>query len=138
MRQLPQRVRENQSQGRKSLTSTKGAGVRTLLIDDLRNFRNNPAGELLIARTSQAGLDLISQGEWSAVWLDHDLGGTDTINPVIDFLAEQSFLGQPVPVKTIYVHTSNPAGASSMLAVLRKYGYNAVRIHNASSCFTTD
>lgn len=112
--------------------------TRTLLIDDLRNFRNNPAGELLIARTSQAGLDLISQGEWSAVWLDHDLGGADTITPIIDFLAEQSFLGKPVRIQTIYIHTSNPAGATSMLAVLRKYGYNAVRIHNASSCFTTD
>lgn len=112
--------------------------MRTLLIDDLRNFRNNPAGELLIARNSQEGLDLISQGEWDFVWLDHDLGGADTINPVIEFLAEQSFLGKPVRIQTIYIHTSNPAGASSMLSVLRKYDYHAVRIHNANAVFTTD
>jgi len=112
--------------------------LRTLLIDDLRNFRKQPAGELLIARNSKDGLDLISQGEWFAVWLDHDLGGADTISPVINFLAEQSFLGNPVPIGTIYVHTSNPAGAKEMLSVLRKYGYHAVRIPNAVVVFTAE
>jgi hypothetical protein len=102
-----------------------------LLIDDLRSFRDGR--EAMIARTSQAGLKALEQLEGQSlksIWLDHDLGefsdGTvDSIMVVVDKLCELAFSEKPVPVETIYVHTSNPVGRDQMLQSLRRWGYNA-------------
>ena len=99
----------------------------TLLVDDLRDFKNPPAG-LVVTRTSKAGvIALKSQKHWHELWLDHDLGlvdgEPDTVWPVVDYLSEAAFLGYELTVDKIYVHSSNPVGARQMLTTLSRCGY---------------
>lgn len=121
--------------------------MKSILIDDLRNLKEDhisvlaPEG-LIVSRNSRDALNAIRSTPegFYAMFLDHDLGivesiGIDSINPVIDYLCEQAFNGSPVPVDTIFIHTSNPVGAKQMLASLTRYGYNAVKV-NASDYFT--
>lgn len=121
--------------------------MKSILIDDLRNMKEAcvpvlaPEG-LIVSRNSRDALNAIRSTPegFYAMFLDHDLGivesiGIDSINPVIDYLCEQAFNGSPVPVDTIFIHTSNPVGAKQMLASLTRYGYNAVKV-NASDYFT--
>jgi hypothetical protein len=102
-----------------------------LLIDDLRNFREQPEGKLTIARTSAEGLAALELDRaWTQIWLDHDLGldqfgVPDTIMVVVDRMAEFAFNGTPVDVAEVLVHTSNPPGARQMLQTLTHFGYNA-------------
>ena len=99
--------------------------AEVLVIDDLRTF-TFPAR---YARTSGEGLDALATHEpLTELWLDHDLGGDDTIMPVIDHLAERAFNEQPYPVARIVIHTSNPSGAETMERVLRRWGYPVVRV----------
>jgi hypothetical protein len=101
-----------------------------LLIDDMRNFITNPDAPVFIARTSAEALEVLiaESKEFQSIWLDHDLGCDDTINPVVDYLCEQSFLGTPIDVEVVYVHTSNPVGAYQMMSTLVRYGYEARRV----------
>jgi hypothetical protein len=66
----------------------------TVLIDDVRGFRDErPA---LVARSSQEALSLL-EGLGSRridhLWLDHDLGGADTIRPVVDLMVRLASTG---------------------------------------------
>lgn len=106
----------------------------SLLIDDLRSFKDKRI--TLIARNSEDALTILKHDasqKYHEIWLDHDLGITrkgykDTIMPVVDYLCEQAFNGEPIPVDTIYVHTSNPVGAKQMMSSLSRYGYKTVRV----------
>ncbi len=106
-----------------------------MLIDDLRNFR--PESGIVadvVARTSKGALEYLNQfpdTEFKEIWLDHDLGGDDTIMVVVDYLNERAFFDNPVNVETIYVHSSNPVGVRQMLAGLERYGYVARRVDAA-------
>jgi hypothetical protein len=116
---------------------------RVLLIDDLRDFRQLPAGvELTVARTSAEALEVLGAAtHWDEIWLDHDLGeneaGVDSIMRVVDFLCEQAFNDQPVDVDRVRVHTSNPVGGQQMMLALQRYGYSVQRV-NASDYLTVD
>lgn len=109
--------------------------MTNLLIDDLRNFVKEPKN-LIVCRNSEAALAELRKenSAFTSIWLDHDLGGEDTINPVVDYLCERSTWNNPVDVLTIYVHTSNPVGGDQMMRSLAKYGYLAVRV-NADNHF---
>ena len=109
--------------------------MHNLLIDDLRNFIKAP-NNLLVCRNSEDALAELRKDNavFTSIWLDHDLGGQDTINPVVDYLCERSVWENPVDVLTIYVHTSNPVGGDSMMRTLSKYGYSVVRV-NADNHF---
>lgn len=119
--------------------------MRTLLIDDLRVF--DPArSTVVVARTSNDALSVLRRaaatGEpWREIWLDHDLGDAtgriDDVMPVIGWMCEQAFNDAPVPVGTVYVHTSNNAAATDMVRTLTKYGYTVRRV-NASEHFAID
>jgi hypothetical protein len=75
-----------------------------LVVDDLRHFPF-PAR---YARTSKRALALLARTPTlDELWLDHDLGGSDTTIPVVDWLAERAFAQNPYPVGQIYVHTAN-------------------------------
>ena len=109
---------------------------RVLLVDDLRTFTVPRA--VTTARTSKDAVAILEQartaGEaFDEVWLDHDLGdatGTnDTVMPVIDWLCEQAINGEQAPVGTLYVHTSNPVGANTMVRALTRHGYTARRVN---------
>jgi hypothetical protein len=116
-------------------------GVVTILVDDLRSFRDGR--DAVVVRTSAAALTLIHDlGETFVheLWLDHDLGGDDTIRPVSAYLEEIAYFGKPMQVGVIYVHSANVGAAEAVLKGLIRYGYNA---HRAStdqliSAFDTD
>ena len=112
---------------------------RVLLVDDLRTFTVPRSATL--ARTSASALATLKEihaarDGFDEVWLDHDLGdatGTnDTSMPVVDWLCEQAVHGQPVPIRVIYIHTSNQVGAQTMLRTLTRYGYTTQRADAAS------
>jgi hypothetical protein len=95
-----------------------------VLVDDLRSFTDGRAA--LVARTSADALALLTRiaGQPIAeLWLDHDLGGIDTIWPVVEVLERAAFEENPVPVGTVFVHSANPAGAARVAQVLRRWGY---------------
>lgn len=100
-----------------------------VLIDDERNFRDTPAADVVVLRTSSDALTWLRQNTLpiSQLWLDHDLGGDDTIIPVIHFLEEQYFLGSPVDIDTVFVHTANPVGAQQIMAAL-SHRYRTIRV----------
>lgn len=100
-----------------------------LMVDDERTFTH--IGDHDIARSSAAGvawLEAHRDEVIDEIWLDHDLGGDDTIMPIVDYLAEADFEGQPLDVRKIYVHSMNPIGAANVVRALARYGYNVHRV----------
>jgi len=95
-----------------------------VLVDDLRSFTDGRAAE--VARTSEAGVALLAvhrDRRIDELWLDHDLGGDDTIWPVVEVLERAAFEERPYDVGLIRVHSSNPAGAAKMRQALGRWGY---------------
>lgn len=95
-----------------------------VLIDDVRSFVDGT--DALVARTSAEGVALLNrlrQRTIDELWLDHDLGGDDTIRPVVTVLEEAAFTGRRFDIRQVYVHTSNPAGAETVVAALHRWGY---------------
>lgn len=112
---------------------------RIVVIDDLRRFNKtaedqlNDETDLYYARTSEEGIKILTmlheQGLYiHQLWLDHDLGGMDTIMPVVDLLCEDAAHDRFHQIQTIIVHTSNPGAGDSMMRSLRAYGYRATRV----------
>jgi len=108
--------------------------MTNLLIDDLRNFVKAPKNLIICRNSEEALAELQKDIVFTSIWLDHDLGGEDTINPVIDYLCERSVWENPVRALTVYVHTSNPVGGDAMMRTLARYGYSVVRV-NADNHF---
>lgn len=95
-----------------------------VLVDDLRSFVDGRRAE--VARTSTAGVELLDRhrnDRLDELWLDHDLGGEDTIWPVVEVLERAAFEGHPFDVGVIVVHSANPAGAAKMAQALRRWDY---------------
>ncbi|GLY26513.1 hypothetical protein Misp04_62440 [Micromonospora sp. NBRC 101691] len=62
-----------------------GKQPRIVLVDDLRSFVDGRAAQ--VARTSAAGVEVLERHRGrrlDELWLDHDLGGDDTIWPVVE------------------------------------------------------
>ncbi|MGK5685454.1 cyclic-phosphate processing receiver domain-containing protein [Actinoplanes sp. URMC 104] len=101
--------------------------MAVLLVDDLRSFLDGRSAD--VARTSAAGVRLLRgyrNRRLDELWLDHDLGGDDTIWPVVEELERAAFDGRPFDVGVIHVHSANPAGAAKMAQALRHWGYRVV------------
>ncbi|MEN2423712.1 cyclic-phosphate processing receiver domain-containing protein [Streptomyces rimosus] len=95
-------------------------------IDDLRPL----PGVTRIARTSREGIQLLEEHRDSFIdelWLDHDLGGDDSILPVVTVLEEAAFSGQPFHIGTIFVHSANPIGAETVVRALTHWNYQVRR-----------
>lgn len=89
-----------------------------LVIDDLRTFDFDAT----YARTVSEGMALVSHPKgWDEVWLDHDLGGKDTIRPVVVMLETRAYFGYPANIGLIVICTDNPVGRKWMLQALEKY-----------------
>jgi hypothetical protein len=83
-----------------------------------------------IARTSREGIQLLQEHRdrfIDELWLDHDLGGDDTIMPVVALLEEAAFNGRPFNIGTVFVHSANPAGAETMARSLARWNYHVRR-----------
>ncbi|WP_344617673.1 cyclic-phosphate processing receiver domain-containing protein [Dactylosporangium salmoneum] len=97
-----------------------------ILVDDLRSFPDTAPA--LVARTSAAGVVLLQryrEQHLDELWLDHDLGGDDTIWPVVELLERAAFDGAPYDIGIVHVHSANPPGAAKVLQTLRRWSYNA-------------
>ncbi|MGN9894874.1 cyclic-phosphate processing receiver domain-containing protein [Micromonospora sp. L31] len=105
---------------------------RILLVDDLRSFVDGRVAQ--VARTSAAGIEALERhrGQWlDELWLDHDLGGDDTIWPVVEVLEQAAFEEHPFDIGVVYVHSANPAGAAKIAQVLRRWGYHVRSVTGA-------
>ncbi|MEV5574683.1 Imm21 family immunity protein [Spirillospora sp. NPDC052269] len=104
-----------------------GASARVVLgVDDLRSL----PGVTRIARTSAEGVLLLEEHRGCFIdelWLDHDLGGDDSIMPVVTVLEEAAFSGEPFRIGMVYVHSANPSGAETVVRVLSRWGYQVRR-----------
>lgn len=110
----------------------RGPSVRVVLIDDLRSFVDGRAAE--VARTSAAGLELLERyraHRLDELWLDHDLGGEDTIWPVVELLEQAAFEHHAFNIGHVYVHSANPPGAAKIAQALQRWGYD-VRVVSGS------
>ncbi|MGW6913919.1 cyclic-phosphate processing receiver domain-containing protein [Kitasatospora sp. NPDC054939] len=106
--------------------NVSGATPVILGIDDLRPLPRATR----IARTSRAGVELLQEyrdGFIDELWLDHDLGGDDSIMPVVTVLEEAAFSGRPFDVGTVYVHSANPIGAATVVRSLTRWNYRVRR-----------
>ncbi|MET7661792.1 cyclic-phosphate processing receiver domain-containing protein [Streptomyces sp. NPDC005356] len=95
-------------------------------IDDLRPL----PWTTQIARSSGEGVKLLQEHRDSLIdelWLDHDLGGNDSIMPVVTLLEEAAFNGRPFRIGTVYVHSANPIGAETVVRSLTRWNYQVRR-----------
>ncbi|MFF7967402.1 MULTISPECIES: cyclic-phosphate processing receiver domain-containing protein [Streptomyces] len=95
-------------------------------IDDLRPL----PWTTRIARSSGEGVKLLQEHRDSFIdelWLDHDLGGDDSILPVVTLLEEAAFNGRPYRIGTVFVHSANPIGAETVVRSLTRWNYQARR-----------
>jgi hypothetical protein len=117
-----------------------------LVIDDERTFAQTRSGDFTIAeyaRTSNEGLAMLARvfTEYACrfgesvheLWLDHDLGGDDTIIPVVDFLyvmgkPSTAIVRMPDVIQNIYIHSQNPTAADVIIPLLAPYYGNVRRM----------
>ncbi|MGP3992116.1 cyclic-phosphate processing receiver domain-containing protein [Streptomyces sp. 3N207] len=95
-------------------------------IDDLRPLPRATR----IARTSREGIQLLQEHRDSFIdelWLDHDLGGEDSILPVVTLMEEAAFSGRPFRIGTVFVHSANPIGAETVVRALIRWNYQVRR-----------
>ncbi|WP_245724690.1 cyclic-phosphate processing receiver domain-containing protein [Micromonospora citrea] len=98
---------------------------RIVLVDDLRSFLDGRVTQ--VARTSAAGIEALErhrEQRLDELWLDHDLGGDDTIWPVVEVLERAAFEERPFDIGVVYVHSANPAGLAKIMQALRRWGYH--------------
>jgi hypothetical protein len=103
-----------------------------ILVDDLRSFVDGRPAE--VGRTSVEGVQLLRRHRAERIdelWLDHDLGGTDTIWPVIEVLELAAFEGHPINIGVVLIHSANPPGVAKMRQTLHRWGYE-VRLATGS------
>lgn len=109
------------------MTETPTAPTPVILgIDDLRPLPRATR----IARTSREGVRLLLEhrdGFIDELWLDHDLGGDDSIMPVVTLLEEAAFDGRPFRIGTVFVHSANPIGAATVVRSLTRWNYRVRR-----------
>jgi len=111
-------------------TSPQAAPV-TVLVDDVRGFKDQRSA--LIARSSQEALALLEglgRQRIGDLWLDHDLGGDDTIRPVVDLMVHLAGTGSPLNVGLVHIHTANVGAGHWMRTELAAAGYPVVRSHS--------
>ncbi len=61
------------------------------------------------------------------LWLDHDLGGDDSIMPVVTLMEEAAFDGRPFRIGTVFVHSANPIGSETVVRSLTRWNYQVRR-----------
>lgn len=108
----------------------EGEDSMILVIDDLKSFdfgeqeviyaRNSEAGFAELQRLAQLSL-IDSPVDGIDLWLDHDLGGEDTIRPICLMLAEMAYYGSPYPVEKIVICSMNAVGVEWIYSTLNPY-----------------
>jgi hypothetical protein len=99
--------------------------VFILVVDDLRIFSDKIGDNIVHHSLSSADAIKFLEENFpmvSEVWLDYDLGGEDTVVPVINWLEEKAHTGKANHICCIRILTSNPVGAQK-IAALGRYFY---------------
>lgn len=92
--------------------------MKRLVIDDVRIM----TFDCTYARTSKEAISVLeSDWTWDEVWFDHDLGGDDTVIPVVSWLEEVIYYGHKPAFGKVVIHTSNPPGRALLDAVLSRH-----------------
>lgn len=94
-----------------------------LVIDDVKSFPFEDVGkEVLYARTLAEGFHLLDEyDQLDELWLDHDLGGEDTIRPLVLQLAESAFNGTPKKIDLVVICSLNAPGADWIASTLERW-----------------
>lgn len=83
-----------------------------------------------IARSSREGILLLEEHRDRRIdelWLDYDLGGGDTIMPVVALLEQAAFDDRPFRIGAIFVHTSDMSAGETIVRALTVWNYRARR-----------
>lgn len=103
---------------------------RIVVIDDVRELPETYALTLTkrvyTFKRSQEALETLERfrevrGHVNELWLDHDLGGDDTVMPVVSWLVTEYRSGHALSVDLIFVHSMNPVGVQRVMDSLRPY-----------------
>jgi hypothetical protein len=100
-----------------------------LVVDDLKTFPFPDDVEVVYARTLDDGFNFLCdfpEQDWDELWLDHDLGGEDTIRPLALMLADAAFNEHPWSIGKIVICSMNPVGRDWIESTLDRY-YNVER-----------
>ena len=104
-----------------------------VLVDDVRDFKDGRSAVVL--RTSAEAVAYVQglHGRWvDQLWLDHDLVGEDTVQPLIDLLVADAAHGRPLRVGRIWVHSSNIREGHRVVHELQAAGYPVQRSYAAN------
>ena len=121
------------SNGSNDVASADGAEAVTVLVDDARDFKDGRPAR--VARTSVQALALLAGLDGRSIddlWLDYDLIGDDTAQPVVDHLVALAAAGSPLDVARIHIHSSNIRHGNRICAELHAAGYPARRSYAAN------
>lgn len=105
-----------------------------LVVDDMRIFPDKVRDNIVFhALSSEAAIKFLEENFnlTSEIWLDHDLGGDDTVVPVINWLEEKAIQGKADHLCCIRVLTSNPVGAQKIAALGRYFYIGNTPVHIA-------
>ena len=109
--------------------------MRTLVIDDLRYFRDSVTDdEAVYARTPEEGVHRLSTSEWDIVCLDHDMGygrHKDGSFEEYDIWPCMEYIEQhPERFKdtTFWIVTSSPVGGDRIESCLRAANLSFFRL----------
>lgn len=102
-----------------------------VVIDDERTFKSDE--DIIYLRNSKDAIHYLVE-IWvscykpiTQLFLDHDLGGTDDVMIVVDFLNMIGKGDYPIQIGSILVHSQNPSAADKIVRTLAP-SYNIARI----------
>lgn len=100
----------------------------TVLVDDTRSFRDGRPCH--VARSSAQARSLLLSLQHETIddlWLDHDLGGTDDVWPVVRLLEDAHLQGRPFTIGQVHVQASRSGPAHRIGVSMRRLGYPVER-----------
>ncbi len=101
-----------------------------LVVDDLRLFGEKYEDMVIqYATSSKEALEFLENnfGLISEIWLDHDLGGDDTVVPVVNWLDEKARKGEANHITAIRILTDNPVGYNKIMLALDRHFFIGVK-----------
>jgi hypothetical protein len=112
-----------------------------VLVDDVRSFLDaqpcvvyRSSVDAVIGLRGLAGAGVVVD----ELWLDHDLGGGDTIPPVLALLDELDHAGRRLAVTRAVIITSNPVGGNVIRLALTRLGYDHERLYSLRGVLTAN
>jgi hypothetical protein len=99
-----------------------------VLVDDVRGFKDERAA--LVVCSWQEALTLLDQlgnARIDDLCHDYDLGGDDTIRPVVHWMVQLASTGSPRRVGQIHIHSASVDGGHWMRLELKAAGYLVIR-----------